>query len=107
MRQVVRQLMYIMLITKNHGSFHLSRKENLVEYLKVSKYYEHGCRSIAGPSITSLERRSNITGNFVFGYLKEYLGLLLRYTRLTSYFYKVLHSSLKNLCEIVVSRKVL
>ena len=71
----MRQFVYITFITNIHGSFHLQWKENLVKYLKVLKYYEHGCRSIAGPSIISLERRFNITSNFVFGYLKEVLGL--------------------------------
>ena len=34
-----------MFITDNYASFYLWWKENLAKYLKVSKYYEHGCRS--------------------------------------------------------------
>ena len=36
----MRQLVYTMLISNNPTSFHLWRKENLVKYAKVSKYYE-------------------------------------------------------------------
>ena len=33
-------------ITNNPGSFHLWCKENLLNHQNVSKYYEHGCRSL-------------------------------------------------------------
>ena len=45
MWQLVSQLVYTLLITNNHASFHLWRKEILVNYQKVSKYYVHDCRS--------------------------------------------------------------
>ena len=32
-------------ITNNHASFYSWWKENLLKYRKVSKYYEHDCRS--------------------------------------------------------------
>ena len=32
-----------MLATKNHASFHLCWKENLVKHQKLSKYYENDC----------------------------------------------------------------
>ena len=32
-----------MFITNNHDSLHLWRKENLLKYQKVSKYYVHDC----------------------------------------------------------------
>ena len=31
------------LVTYNHASFHLRRKENLLSNQKASKYYEHDC----------------------------------------------------------------
>ena len=43
-RQLVRQLVYITLISNNRASFHLWRKENLVKHQKVSKYYENDRR---------------------------------------------------------------
>ena len=35
-----------MFITNNHASFHLQRMENLVNYLKVSKYYAYCCTKV-------------------------------------------------------------
>ena len=40
----MRQLVHTMFISDNHTSFHLWWKENLAKYLKVSKYYDNGCR---------------------------------------------------------------
>ena len=39
----MRQLIYIMLITNNHASFHLYWKQNLLIYQIVWNYYEHSC----------------------------------------------------------------
>ena len=33
-------------ITNNHTSFHLRWKEDLFNHQKISKYYEHDCRSV-------------------------------------------------------------
>ena len=44
----MRQLVYTMFITNNQAIFHLWRKENLLNYQKVLKYYEHDCRSRHG-----------------------------------------------------------
>ena len=35
----MRQLVYTMFISKNHDSFYLWQKKNLVKYQKASKYY--------------------------------------------------------------------
>ena len=40
----MRQLIYTMFISNNHPSFRLWWKENSVNHLKVSKYYETDCR---------------------------------------------------------------
>ena len=42
----MRQLVYIVFISNNHALFHLWKKKNLVEYQKVSKYYDHDCLQI-------------------------------------------------------------
>ena len=42
----VRQLVHNQFITNNNSSFHLWWKENLLNYQKVSKYYEHDSRKI-------------------------------------------------------------
>ena len=42
-RKVVRQHIYIMFISNNRTSFHLSWKQNLIKHKKVSKYYKTGC----------------------------------------------------------------
>ena len=46
-RQVVKQLVYTMLISNNRASFHLWWKENFVKHQKVSKYHGNDCRSAA------------------------------------------------------------
>ena len=42
-RQFVKQLACTMFISNNRQSFHLWWKENLVNHLKLSKYYETDC----------------------------------------------------------------
>ena len=42
--QLVRQLVYTMLVSNNRPLFHLWSKKNLVKHRKVSKYYETDCR---------------------------------------------------------------
>ena len=37
-------LLIMMFINKNHASFHLWWKEDLVKHQKVSKYYDHHCQ---------------------------------------------------------------
>ena len=37
----MKQLVCIMFISNNHASFHLLLEQNLIEYQKVSKYYDH------------------------------------------------------------------
>ena len=41
----MRQLVYTILISNNHTSFHLWWNENVVKHPKVSKYYETDCSS--------------------------------------------------------------
>ena len=48
-----------MFVSNNRASFHLWCKENLVEHLKVSKYYENDCRYIK-------ESKRNFASNFLF-----------------------------------------
>ena len=36
-------MVHTMFISKNHASFHLRRKQNLVKHQKLSKYYENYC----------------------------------------------------------------
>ena len=42
-RQLVRQLVYVMFITNNRDSFHLWWHENFVKHQNVSKYYGKDC----------------------------------------------------------------
>ena len=37
------QLAYTVVISNNHASFHLWRKENLVKHQKVSEHYDYDC----------------------------------------------------------------
>ena len=46
-----------MFITNNHPSFHLWRKENLLNHEKVSKYYEDDCRTKEIPSGSTSNRK--------------------------------------------------
>ena len=43
-RQLLRQLLYTMLITNNHTSIYSWWKRKFGQTLKVSKYYERDCR---------------------------------------------------------------
>ena len=42
-RQVMRRLVYTMIISNNRALFHLRWKKNLVKHQKVSKYDENDC----------------------------------------------------------------
>ena len=42
----MRQLVYTILISNNHASFHIWWKENLLKHQKVWKYHESGCRPL-------------------------------------------------------------
>ena len=42
--QLVRRLVYTMLITNSHLSFHLWWKQNMVKHQKVWEYYDHDCK---------------------------------------------------------------
>ena len=42
--QLVSQLVFTILISNNHVPFDLLWKKHLARYLKVPKYYEHGCK---------------------------------------------------------------
>ena len=44
----MKQLLHTMFITNKHVSFHLWRDQNLLKS-KVSKCFEHDCRSFPGP----------------------------------------------------------
>ena len=49
-------------LTNNHPSFHLWRKENLLNHQKVLKCYEHGCR-IQRAINESVKHRYDSEGN--------------------------------------------
>ena len=48
MRQLIRQLVYIIFFTNNHASFHLWWEENLVKYQEVSNFYDYDCNDEIG-----------------------------------------------------------
>ena len=43
--QLMKQLVYTISITNNHTSFRLWGEKNLLKYPKVSKHYDHNCKS--------------------------------------------------------------
>ena len=43
-RQLVKELVYTMFITKNRALFHFQWRRNLLQHQKVSKYYENNRR---------------------------------------------------------------
>ena len=47
-------------VTNNHASFHLWWKENLLNHQKVSKYYEHDCRSWHEQKISKCKMRLTV-----------------------------------------------
>ena len=53
-----------MLINNNQTLFHLWRKENLVKYLKISRYYEHGYSSL--PCFKRILENGNPTAHVVY-----------------------------------------
>ena len=62
-RQFVRQQLYTTFISKNHTSFHLRWKENLLKHLNVSKYYDNDCSLISNSNLEFTGLR-NLFNNF-------------------------------------------
>ena len=74
----MRQLVYTILISNNHPSFHSWWKENLVKHRKVSKYYETDCLQniillFMLLLTTSFVNSSHIKAIIVFIFLKNVL----------------------------------
>ena len=62
----------------NHASFHLWRKENLLNHQNVSKYYEHGClQNFLLPFMSLLTaliaKKSHVLAGIYFFFLKKRL----------------------------------
>ena len=66
----MRQLVYTMLITYNHASFHLWWKENSVKYQKVAKYFGYNW-NFQNLCLKTIGKTHRETCHFAVKYIKK------------------------------------